>query len=140
MAAIAGVMEVVACVVRKASRARSFDACSVWTGIPLAIAGAAWWLATPELPFWAQILVTLALVTPLGPLLYRIAYQPLAEASVLVLLIVSVAVHFAPHRARTVVLRRRRLAHDRPSPGPRSTSPESPSACKACWSSHEPRC
>jgi hypothetical protein len=31
----------------------------------------------------------------LGPLLYRIAYQPLAEASVLVLLIVSVALHFA---------------------------------------------
>jgi branched-chain amino acid transport system permease protein len=30
----------------------------------------------------------------LGPLLYRVAYQPLAEASVLVLLIVSVAVHF----------------------------------------------
>jgi branched-chain amino acid transport system permease protein len=41
------------------------------------------------------VLVTLALVTPMGPLLYRIAYQPLAEASVLVLLIVSVAVHFA---------------------------------------------
>jgi len=34
-------------------------------------------------------------VTPLGPLLYRVAYQPIAEASVLVLLIVSVAVHFA---------------------------------------------
>ena len=34
-------------------------------------------------------------VTALGPLLYRIAYQPLADASVLVLLIVSVAVHFA---------------------------------------------
>ena len=34
-------------------------------------------------------------MTALGPLLYRIAYQPLAEASVLVLLIVSVAVHFA---------------------------------------------
>jgi branched-chain amino acid transport system permease protein len=41
------------------------------------------------------VLVTLALVTALGPLLYRIAYQPLADASVLVLLIVSVAVHFA---------------------------------------------
>ena len=38
---------------------------------------------------------TLAAVTALGPLLYRIAYQPLAEARVLVLLIVSVAVHFA---------------------------------------------
>ena len=47
------------------------------------------------MPFWAQILLTLALVTPLGPLLYRIAYQPLAEASVLVLLIVSVGAHLA---------------------------------------------
>ncbi len=32
---------------------------------------------------------------PISPLLYRIAFQPLADASVLVLLIVSVAVHFA---------------------------------------------
>jgi branched-subunit amino acid ABC-type transport system permease component len=65
-----------------------------WTGIPAAVGAIAWWLATPELAFWAQVLVSLALVTALGPLLYRIAYQPLAEASVLVLLIVSVAVHF----------------------------------------------
>jgi branched-subunit amino acid ABC-type transport system permease component len=65
-----------------------------WTGLPVAIGALAWGLATPELPFWAQVLVTLALVTAIGPLLYRIAYQPLAEASVLVLLIVSVAVHF----------------------------------------------
>ena len=42
-----------------------------------------------------QVVLTLAAVTALGPLLYRIAYQPLAEASVLVLLIVSVALHFA---------------------------------------------
>ncbi|MEO7244381.1 MAG: branched-chain amino acid ABC transporter permease, partial [Rubrivivax sp.] len=66
-----------------------------WLGIPVAIAGIGSWLATPDLPFWAQILLTLALVTALGPLLYRVAYQPLAEASVLVLLIVSVGVHFA---------------------------------------------
>ena len=66
-----------------------------WTGIPAAVGAIAWWLAAPDLPFWAQVLVTLALVTALGPLLYRIAYQPLADASVLVLLIVSVAVHFA---------------------------------------------
>ena len=44
---------------------------------------------------WCRALLTLALVTPLGPLLYRLAYQPLADASVLVLLIVSVGVHFA---------------------------------------------
>jgi len=52
-------------------------------------------LAAAELPLWVDVLLSMALVVPLGPMLYRIAYQPLAEASVLVLLIVSVAVHFA---------------------------------------------
>lgn len=42
-----------------------------------------------------QVLLALALVVPLGPMVYRLAYQPLASASVLVLLIVSVAVHLA---------------------------------------------
>ncbi|MEO7158564.1 MAG: branched-chain amino acid ABC transporter permease [Vicinamibacterales bacterium] len=94
MAVVAGVMEIYACLRRGEGR-RIPRRLTLWAGLPLAIAAASWWLATLELPFWAQILVTLALVTPLGPLLYRIAYQPLAEASVLVLLIVSVAVHFA---------------------------------------------
>lgn len=40
-----------------------------------------------------QSLATLLLVTPMGPLLYRLAYRPLAHASVLMLLIVSVALH-----------------------------------------------
>ncbi|HEY0858788.1 MAG TPA: branched-chain amino acid ABC transporter permease [Albitalea sp.] len=40
-----------------------------------------------------QAATTLAVVTPLGPLLYRLAYRPLADASVLMLLIVSVALH-----------------------------------------------
>ncbi|MBV7481916.1 branched-chain amino acid ABC transporter permease [Bordetella sp. BOR01] len=44
---------------------------------------------------WLNMLLTLALIIPMGPMVYRIVYQPLAEASVLVLLIVSVAVHFA---------------------------------------------
>ena len=43
----------------------------------------------------AGVALTLAAVTTLGPLLYRIVYQPIADASVLVLLIVSVALHFA---------------------------------------------
>ena len=94
MAAVAGVMEIYGCLARGEAR-RIPRQLLTWTGIPLAIAAAAWFLASPALPFWAQIVVTLALVTALGPLLYRIAYQPLAEASVLVLLIVSVAVHFA---------------------------------------------
>ena len=41
----------------------------------------------------AQALATLLVITPLGPLLYRLAYRPLADATVLVLLIVSVALH-----------------------------------------------
>lgn len=48
-----------------------------------------------ELSTILQLGLTLAIVVPMGPLLYRVAYQPLAKASVLVLLIVSVAVHFA---------------------------------------------
>lgn len=52
-------------------------------------------VVTVDLPMFVQVLLTLAIVTPMGPLLYRVAYQPLAQASVLVLLIVSVAVHFA---------------------------------------------
>ena len=43
----------------------------------------------------AQAALTLALVTPFGNLIYRLAYESLADATVLVLLIVSVGVHFA---------------------------------------------
>ncbi|VTU39450.1 LIV-I protein H [Variovorax sp. PBS-H4] len=40
-----------------------------------------------------QTLAALAVIVPLGPLLYRLAYRPLADATVLTLLIVSVALH-----------------------------------------------
>jgi branched-chain amino acid transport system permease protein len=39
--------------------------------------------------------LSVAIVTPMAPYLYRIAFQPLAQASVLVLLIASVGVHLA---------------------------------------------
>jgi len=64
-------------------------------GLPLLIALSAWWLAPMQLPLPAQILLTLAIITPLGPLLYRAVFQRIADASVLVLLIASVALHFA---------------------------------------------
>lgn len=51
--------------------------------------------AGPDNSLWLNMLLTLALVIPMGPMVYRIVYQPLAEATVLVLLIVSVALHFA---------------------------------------------
>jgi len=47
-----------------------------------------------HLPAWAQIPVAVALVVPIGPLIERIALRPLADASVLLLLIVSVALTF----------------------------------------------
>jgi branched-chain amino acid transport system permease protein len=50
--------------------------------------------AAPGTPLWVDMLLSLLLIIPMGPMVYRIVYQPLAEASVLVLLIVSVALHF----------------------------------------------
>lgn len=69
---------------------------AVWT---LAIPSAAYYLLPfvvgNDKPLWVQVLFSMALVVPLGPMLYRLVYQRVAEASVLVLLITSVAVHFA---------------------------------------------
>ncbi len=62
---------------------------------PVAVSAVAWWAAPQKLPLLLQSLLTLAIVTPLGPLLYRLAYEKLADATVLVLLIVSVGAHFA---------------------------------------------
>lgn len=60
---------------------------------PLMVALLLWFLPLATLPLSVQVLATLAVVVPLGPLLYRLVYQPIAETSVLVLLIVSVAIH-----------------------------------------------
>jgi len=64
-------------------------------GLPLAGAGALFVVPPTQLPLWVQVIVSMLLVVPMGPMIYRIAFQPLASASVLVLLIVSVAVHLA---------------------------------------------
>ena len=62
--------------------------------LPLAVAAAVWWAAPRRLDQWVLVLIVLAMVVPLGPIVYRIAFQPLASASVLVLFIVSMAVHY----------------------------------------------
>jgi len=64
-------------------------------GYPLALAAALGGLAVDELPLAVQVLLTLAIVVPMGPMMYRLMYQPIASAPVLVLLIVSVALHIA---------------------------------------------
>ncbi len=52
-------------------------------------------LPVKDLPMLLQILLTLALLVPAGPLLYRLVFQPIATASPLVLLIVSISLHVA---------------------------------------------
>jgi branched-chain amino acid transport system permease protein len=67
---------------------------AVQLGLPLAIAALAAWAAPRKFDLVWQMALTLAIVVPLGPMLYRIAYRPLAHASVLVLFIVSMAAHY----------------------------------------------
>lgn len=63
--------------------------------LPAAIALITIWL-TPQKPGIAvEALMALAITAPLAPYLYRLAFQPLADASVLVLLIASVGAHLA---------------------------------------------
>ena len=62
---------------------------------PALVAAVVFFMKPGQLPLIAQIALALALVVPLGPMIYRLAFQPLAEASVLVLLIVAVGVHLA---------------------------------------------
>ena len=67
----------------------------VWLLLPASPGLVAWAVAGVTLPDLAQLALTVALVLPLGPLLYRVVYRPIADAPVLVLLIVSVVLHFA---------------------------------------------
>jgi|GEM_PF-31783 len=78
---------------------------------PLALAALLSFLPLSNLPAVLKVLLTLAVVVPVGPMVYRVVFQPVAEASVLVLLIASVALHllmvglgllaFGPEGSRT---------------------------------------
>jgi len=63
--------------------------------LPAAVAAVTMLLAPMKPPVAVQIALTLAIITPMGPYIYRMAFQPLAEASTLVLLIAAIGVHLA---------------------------------------------
>jgi branched-chain amino acid transport system permease protein len=67
---------------------------ALYVVLPFAVAALVAWAAPRRFDQWIQMLLALVMVVPLGPIVYRIAYQPLANASVLVLFIVSMAVHY----------------------------------------------
>lgn len=62
---------------------------------PFVLAALFYTLPLADLPMSVQALLTLALVVPMGPQIYRLFFQPIATASPLVLLIVSIALHLA---------------------------------------------
>jgi len=62
--------------------------------LPALLAALVVWAAPRGWPLLVQCALSLAVVTLLGPFLYRLVYQPIATASVLALMIVSVGVHF----------------------------------------------
>jgi len=62
---------------------------------PLAAGGLTLLALSLGAPQLVRVLLALLIVVPMGPYLYDIVYRPIAERSVLVLLIVSVALHLA---------------------------------------------
>src|SRR3984957_12647606 len=64
-----------------------------WGVFPLLVTAAAWLLAPYQVPA-ISIVLALAIVTPMGPLIWRFAFRPIAGASVLALLILAMALHF----------------------------------------------
>jgi branched-chain amino acid transport system permease protein len=80
----------------RAGQGKKFAGVLGWNlAYPLILAAVLAWLPVKELPLAAQVLLALAVVVPMGPFMYRLVFQPIASAPVLILLIVSVAIHVA---------------------------------------------
>lgn len=94
LSAIAIVMETTSLI--RADKARRIPiAFCVYVLLPLLPVAATVFLIQFDLPAAVRIALTIALVLPIGPLLYRVVFQPLASSSGLVLLMAAVALHFA---------------------------------------------
>lgn len=59
---------------------------------PLLVLGVTRLMLHDDTSLYVRIVLTFLIVAPLGPVIYRLAFEPLANASVLVLLMVAVAV------------------------------------------------
>lgn len=79
---------------RRREFARMPRAVAVWGVLPALPCLAAWAIGGRAMPTAVNIIVSILLVVPIGPLIARVALQPIADASVLVLLIASLALHF----------------------------------------------
>ncbi|HEY2254015.1 MAG TPA: branched-chain amino acid ABC transporter permease, partial [Variovorax sp.] len=92
--AVLAVLTEVVSLARHGEREKIPRALLAWGVLPLLPCVLAWAVARPGIPAPVQIAATVLLVVPIAPLLARLVFQPIADASVLVLLIVSLALHF----------------------------------------------
>ena len=95
LAVLAAAMEGVARWRHHGSVGRALQAALKTLLFPVLISAVALWAAPQQFPMGVQAALSVAIVTAFGPLVYRVAYQSLESATPLVLLIVSVGVHFA---------------------------------------------
>ncbi len=95
LAGLAALMELVERWQHHGNAVRALRAALKTLVAPVIVSLVAIWAAPLMLPLWVQALLSVAIVTAFGPLVYRVAYQSLEAATPLVLLIVSVGVHFA---------------------------------------------
>jgi branched-chain amino acid transport system permease protein len=93
LAALAAATEV-ASLVRRGETKRIGRALALWGALPLVPCALAWLAARPGIPAPLHVASAVLLVVPIAPLVARVVFQPIADASVLVLLIVALALHF----------------------------------------------
>jgi branched-chain amino acid transport system permease protein len=94
LAAFATLLEIFA-LLRSGAPDRILRALLFYLVLPLVPALAVWLTAGMSLPAPVRIVLTIALIVPIAPLLDRIVFRPIADASVLLLLTLAVALHFA---------------------------------------------
>lgn len=73
MVAIAAVLDLVAAIKRGVPAGAALAKAAHWLVVPVIVAAITWWAAPLKLPLLFQSLLTLAIVTPLDPLVYRLA-------------------------------------------------------------------
>lgn len=97
MLALLAVLSEVWSLVRRGEAARIPRAVLGWGVLPLLPCALAWACMSVyggKPPHALSVVLAVALVVPITPLVARVALQPIADASVLVLLIASLALHF----------------------------------------------
>jgi branched-chain amino acid transport system permease protein len=95
LAGLAALMELTECWRQQRGTWPALKAAGRMLVLPVVVSVVAIWAAPQQFPLWVQAALSVAVVTVYGPLIYRVAYQSLESSTPLVLLIVSVGVHFA---------------------------------------------